>query len=151
MPNFGVLDPQRKNIGGELYRNELLALANGKADADMRAMAIASLGLVRDPAFEMSLDRWLAIPHPPFVTRPRFCWLTSPTWPRTTGSRSWRTTVPGGTQCRRNIHRLGARARKSGHPRETAQRSRRQSPPNRRHEFALLFAEEQSHRCHFQR
>jgi len=64
MPNFGVLDPQRKNIGGELYRNELLALANGKADADMRAMAIASLGLVRDPAFEMSLDRWLADPSP---------------------------------------------------------------------------------------
>ncbi|MCP4256949.1 MAG: hypothetical protein GY774_05390 [Planctomycetes bacterium] len=41
VPGIGKMDPKMKNVGGELYWEDLVVLANGKAPIETRAMAIA--------------------------------------------------------------------------------------------------------------
>jgi|GEM_PF-3362711 len=62
--NVGVRDPKKTNAGGYLCRLGLLSVANGKADADTRATAIASLGLLSDPTIAGPLTAWLTDPSP---------------------------------------------------------------------------------------
>ena len=60
VPGIGQMNPKMKNPGGELYWQELQAIADGKAPAETRAAAIRALGLVREPALREPLNRWLA-------------------------------------------------------------------------------------------
>jgi len=52
------------NLGGDIYWNDLVTVADGKSDDATRALAIAALGLVREQAFEKPLERWLTDPSP---------------------------------------------------------------------------------------
>ena len=61
-PGVGRMDPKTKNVGGELYWKDLVEAADGKASDDTRAMAILALGLVREPALDKPIARWLADP-----------------------------------------------------------------------------------------
>jgi hypothetical protein len=61
---MGKMDPQMKNTGGDMYWRELVAVADRKAIADTRAMAIQALGLVREPLLLKPIERWLADPAP---------------------------------------------------------------------------------------
>jgi hypothetical protein len=47
VPGIGKMDPKMRNIGGELYWQDLAALADSNADSGTRSMAILALGLVR--------------------------------------------------------------------------------------------------------
>jgi hypothetical protein len=58
------MDPKMKNIGGELYWTDLVAVADGKSDDATRALAIVALGLVREQALKKPLEQWLADPSP---------------------------------------------------------------------------------------
>ena len=64
VPGMGKMDPHMKNTGGELYAQELVALADSQAAKDTRAMAIQALGLVREPALKKPIERWLGNPDP---------------------------------------------------------------------------------------
>ncbi|MHC4143885.1 MAG: HEAT repeat domain-containing protein [Planctomycetota bacterium] len=64
VPGIGKMDPKTKNAGGELYWEDLVALADGKAPNETRAMAIRALGLVDEPLLEKPIERWLADPVP---------------------------------------------------------------------------------------
>jgi len=64
VPGIGKMDPKMKNLGGELYWNDLVALADGDGPTETRALAIRALGLVREPALEKPIERWLADPAP---------------------------------------------------------------------------------------
>jgi len=64
VPGIGKMDPKMKNAGGELYWEDLVVLADGKAPNETRAMAIRALGLVGEPLFEKPIERWLADPVP---------------------------------------------------------------------------------------
>ncbi|MCX6925601.1 MAG: HEAT repeat domain-containing protein [Verrucomicrobia bacterium] len=61
---IGKMDPHMKNIGGGLYAQELVALADSQAAKDTRAMAIQALGLVREPALKKPIERWLSDSDP---------------------------------------------------------------------------------------
>jgi HEAT repeat protein len=56
----GKMDPKMKNVGGELYWKDLVALADSRIPDETRAMAIRALGLVREPSLEKRIERWLA-------------------------------------------------------------------------------------------
>jgi hypothetical protein len=58
------MDPNMKNIGGELYCSDLRMLADSNASIETRAMAIQALGLVREPSLKPAVERWLADPAP---------------------------------------------------------------------------------------
>jgi hypothetical protein len=58
------MNPKMENIGGDMYWNDLVAAVDGKSDDATRALAIRALGLVRQPALEKPLERWLADPSP---------------------------------------------------------------------------------------
>lgn len=64
VPGIGKMDPKMKNIGGELFGKDLVALAGGKAPQETRALAIRALGLVREASLERPIERWLADPAP---------------------------------------------------------------------------------------
>ena len=64
VPGIGKMDPKMKNVGGELYWRELVALADSQAAKDTRAMAIQALGLVREPSLREPIERWLGDPEP---------------------------------------------------------------------------------------
>jgi hypothetical protein len=49
-----------ENIGGKLYWNYLVAVANSKSNDTTRALAILALGLVRETMFRQDLEGWLA-------------------------------------------------------------------------------------------
>jgi len=59
MPGLGKMDPKMKNTGGETCWKDLVALADGKAPTQTRALAIRALGLVREPALREPIERWL--------------------------------------------------------------------------------------------
>ena len=61
---IGKMDPQMKNLGGQLYRKELVSIADGKATVVTRALAIRALGLVRNTDLLEPLNRWLKDPEP---------------------------------------------------------------------------------------
>lgn len=61
-PGLAAWNAKMENIGGKLYRDELVALADGKADASIRGLAASALGLVRDPALREPILRWLDDP-----------------------------------------------------------------------------------------
>ncbi|HUW30481.1 MAG TPA: HEAT repeat domain-containing protein [Planctomycetota bacterium] len=60
VPGIGKMDPKMTNPGGDLYWKDLVAIADGKADDDTRSMAVLALGLVREPALQKPIERWLA-------------------------------------------------------------------------------------------
>jgi len=64
IPGIGKMDPKRKNLGGELCRADLVALADSNAPAATRAMAVRALGLVREPSLRKPLERWLTDADP---------------------------------------------------------------------------------------
>ncbi|MCW3054060.1 MAG: repeat-containing protein [Chthonomonadales bacterium] len=64
VPGIGKMDRDQKNTGGEMYRNELIAVADSKANVETRALAIRALGLVRDPLLCKSAEHWLADADP---------------------------------------------------------------------------------------
>jgi len=64
VPGMGKMDPKMVNVGGELYWPELVAVADSQAPSATRVRAIEALGLVREPALRMPLERWLADPAP---------------------------------------------------------------------------------------
>jgi hypothetical protein len=59
-PGIGKMDVKMKNVGGELYWKDLVALADGKTPNETRTMAIRALGLVREPSLQEPIERWLA-------------------------------------------------------------------------------------------
>ena len=59
IPGIGKMGSKVKNVGGELYWKELTALADSGAAGEIRASAVRALGLVREPALENSIGRWL--------------------------------------------------------------------------------------------
>jgi hypothetical protein len=59
IPGIGKMDPKMKNFGGEFFWKELIGIADGKADAGTRALAIRALGLVRKPTVREALARWV--------------------------------------------------------------------------------------------
>lgn len=64
IPGMGKMDPKMKNVGGELYWKDLVAVADSKVADETRAMAILALGLVREPLLMKPIERWLADPVP---------------------------------------------------------------------------------------
>ena len=58
-PGIGKMDTHIENIGGKLYWKQLVALVDGKAPADTRALAIRALGLVHEPLLREPIQRWL--------------------------------------------------------------------------------------------
>jgi len=60
VPGIDKMDPHQKNIGGEMYKTELAAVADSKANMETRAVAIRALGLVRDPLLRKPTEQWLA-------------------------------------------------------------------------------------------
>lgn len=63
-PGIGKMNPNLTNPGGETYWQDLAALADGKAAAETRALAITALGLVREPALQDRIGLWLQDPSP---------------------------------------------------------------------------------------
>jgi HEAT repeats len=64
IPGLGKMDPQMKNIGGELYWKELANLADSNNVLGTRALAIRALGLVRQQALREAINRWLRDSQP---------------------------------------------------------------------------------------
>ncbi len=64
VPGIGKMDPKMKNTGGELFRKELISIADGKVPTAIRALAIRALGLVRYRDLLEPLNRWLKDPEP---------------------------------------------------------------------------------------
>ena len=64
MPGMGKMDAKMKNLGGELYWKDLVALVDGTAPPETRAMAVRALGLVREPLLKEPVERWLGDPSP---------------------------------------------------------------------------------------
>ncbi len=62
---LGKMEPAMKNRGAKLNIHTLIAIADAKAPAATRALAIRSLGLSRDPALRQPLQRWLNDTEPP--------------------------------------------------------------------------------------
>ncbi len=62
VPGIGKMDPKMRNVGGELYWQDLIALADGKASTETRAMAVRALGLVGGPTLWKPIEQWLADP-----------------------------------------------------------------------------------------
>jgi len=58
-PGFSKMDPKMVNEGGLIYWREIAAVVDSKADEATRALAVTALGLVREPALETSVARWL--------------------------------------------------------------------------------------------
>ena len=64
VPGMGKMDAKVKNLGGELYWQDLVAVADSAAPAETRAMAIRALGLVCEPMLKEPIERWLADASP---------------------------------------------------------------------------------------
>jgi len=64
LPGLVKMDPKMKNLGGELYWKNLIALVDGKAPDETRAMAVRALGLVRKASLWEPIERWVAEPAP---------------------------------------------------------------------------------------
>lgn len=64
LPGIGKLNPARKNVGGTLYRSELVSIARGQAATKTRALAVRALGLVRTPDLGPALSAWLTDAQP---------------------------------------------------------------------------------------
>ncbi len=64
VPGIGKMDPKMQNAGGELFRKQLISIADGKAPTVTRALAIRALGLVRNRDLLEPLIRWLKDPEP---------------------------------------------------------------------------------------
>jgi hypothetical protein len=64
VPGIGKMDPQMRNVGGQMCSDELVALADSAVPEETRALSIRALGLVRDPALRESTARWLTDPAP---------------------------------------------------------------------------------------
>lgn len=60
IPGLAKMDVQMKNMGGALYWQDLVTIANSRASAKTRALAIRALGLVREPRLRTALEPWLA-------------------------------------------------------------------------------------------
>jgi hypothetical protein len=58
------MDPKMTNPGGELYANDLFAVADKAPDDATRALALRALGLVRKPEVGQGLLKYLADPAP---------------------------------------------------------------------------------------
>ncbi len=65
IPGIGQMDPNVKNLGGELFWKQLIALGNGPGPVATRALAIRALGRVKNAALTEPLARWLGDPEPP--------------------------------------------------------------------------------------
>ena len=63
-PGLSELDAKMKNSGGDLYRKELISIADGNAPTATRALAIRALGLVRNPELLEPLRLWLKDSEP---------------------------------------------------------------------------------------
>ena len=59
LPGFAPME-RTENTGGKLYWKELVSIANSKADATTRALAISALGLTREPSLRPYLVQWLS-------------------------------------------------------------------------------------------
>jgi hypothetical protein len=59
IPGLATMDPKMKNLGGQLYWKYLVAVADGNAPGETRAMAILALGLVREQSLAKPINRWL--------------------------------------------------------------------------------------------
>ncbi len=64
VPGIGKMDAKMKNLGGEKYWKDLVAIADENTAAETRALAIRALGLVREPSLRPAVSRWLADPEP---------------------------------------------------------------------------------------
>ena len=64
VPGIGTWDPKMRNLGGELYWKDLVAIADGKMPTETRTRAIRALGLVREPSLRKPLQGWLADAEP---------------------------------------------------------------------------------------
>lgn len=64
IPGLGKMDPNMINTGGDLYWPELLRIASGDADSEIRSLAIRAMGLVGNPALGRELGSWLADEDP---------------------------------------------------------------------------------------
>ncbi|MGZ3507767.1 MAG: HEAT repeat domain-containing protein [Vulcanimicrobiaceae bacterium] len=58
LPGFAPMQ-RTENIGGKLYWKDLVSIANSKADATTRALAISALGLTREPSLRPYVLQWL--------------------------------------------------------------------------------------------
>jgi hypothetical protein len=58
------MDRNFRNIGGELYWKDLIALADGRGPTKLRVFAILALGFVREPELCKAIDRWATDPEP---------------------------------------------------------------------------------------
>jgi HEAT repeat protein len=90
-PGFTKMDPKMVNEGGLIYWREIAAIVDGKADEATRALSVTALGLVREPALQDSVTRWLSDPsasvrssavllladYPALATHDRFVALSS--------------------------------------------------------------------------
>ena len=63
---LGKMNLKMNNVGGEIYWRDLIAIANTSTALELRSLAIRALGLVREPALEKSIERWIGA-GPPFV------------------------------------------------------------------------------------
>jgi hypothetical protein len=59
VPGLSKMDPEMRNAGGEMYWEDLAAIADARHPADTRALAIRALGRVREPALREAINRWL--------------------------------------------------------------------------------------------
>jgi HEAT repeat protein len=64
-PGIGKMEPDMKNAGGELFKTELVEVANSQRPAAIRALAVRALGLVRDDSLTKDVERWLTDNAPP--------------------------------------------------------------------------------------
>jgi hypothetical protein len=64
VPGIAKRDPKMENLGGTLYQQDLVALADSHAPVETRALAIRALGLVREPPLAETVARWLTDPAP---------------------------------------------------------------------------------------
>ena len=64
-PGLGPMNPGTRNAGGALSWRELVAVANGKAPPETRALAIRAMGLVKASELRQIMDPWLKAPEPP--------------------------------------------------------------------------------------
>lgn len=64
VPGIAEMDSEMENPGGELFREELCAIADSSVPPATRALAIRALGLVRIPSLKEPLSRWTGDEHP---------------------------------------------------------------------------------------
>jgi hypothetical protein len=63
-PGIGEMDQQMKNLGGERFHKELIALASHGSSEETRSKAILALGLIGKPYVYKALKVWLRDPSP---------------------------------------------------------------------------------------